>query len=136
MDLESRAELRSLCPAVLRWRDCFAPPPDEQDASLAALPYLDRHYGFVPKAAGDDWVRRVLCFNAAGHVSMGPHSTSNSGHRHCVPRVVRGVTGRLYVEQQDDCVAKLRAFDAVELHIPDDFEEAFGSRESPVLELS
>src|SRR5262245_28157385 len=98
---------------MLRWRDRFTPPPGEQDARLGALPYLDRHYGFLPKTAGDAWVRRVLCFNAASYVSLGPHSTSNSGHRHCVPRLVRGVTGRLFLEQQDAYLGQLMAFDGI-----------------------
>jgi cation diffusion facilitator CzcD-associated flavoprotein CzcO len=36
--LEVRAELQSLAPAVLRWRDCYSPPPREEDPRLAALP--------------------------------------------------------------------------------------------------
>jgi len=84
-------------------------------------------YGFLPKVSGDapgdtSWVARVFCFNAASHLSHGPHATSNSGHRHCLPRVVRGVTDRLFREQQDGYLAKLAAFDTIDLAIPDDFE--------------
>src|SRR5581483_10537199 len=52
----------------------------------------------------------------------GPRATSNSGHRHCLPQVVRGVTARLFLEQQDGYLAKLRAFDTIDLAIPDGFE--------------
>jgi FAD-dependent urate hydroxylase len=122
INLEARAELKSVAPAALRWRDRFTPAVQEQDARLAALPYLDHHYGFMPKAPGDSWVERIFCFNAASFLSHGPHSTSISGHRHCVPRVVRGVTGRLFREQQNDYLAKLTAFDTIDLPLPDDFE--------------
>jgi FAD-dependent urate hydroxylase len=122
VELEARDELRTLLPAILRWRDCFEPPADEQDPRLASLPYLDDHYAFIPKALSDGWIARVFCFNAASFLSHGPHSTSISGHRHCVPRVARGVTALLFREQQHDYLAKLEAFNEVDLPIPDDFE--------------
>jgi cation diffusion facilitator CzcD-associated flavoprotein CzcO len=135
VELEARVELRSLTPAVRRWRDCYNPPPHEDDARLAALPYLDGHYAFMPKAADDCWVERVICFNAASYLSHGPHSTSIGGHRHCIPRVVRGVTALLFREQQNSYLAKLKAFDAIDLPIPDDFEATIAGSER-ILELS
>jgi FAD-dependent urate hydroxylase len=135
VELEARAELRSLAGAVLRWRDRFTPAPGEEDGRLAALPYLDDHYGFMPRAQDDKWVERVFCFNAAGHLSHGPHSTSISGHRHCLPRVVRGVTERLFREQQNGYLAKLGAFDTIDLPIPDDFERTVADPEH-ILETS
>jgi hypothetical protein len=80
-------------------------------------------------------VERVICFNFASVVSHGPHSTSISGHRHCLPRVVRGVTARLFAEQQNDLPARLEAFDGAELAIPDDFESSLPGAER-LLELS
>jgi FAD-dependent urate hydroxylase len=121
-ELEVRAELRHLAPAVLRWRDRCVPPPDEQDTILSGLPYLDDHYGFLPRQADHDWVARVICFNGASFVSHGPHSTSISGRRHCVPRVVRGITGRLFRQQQDRLLSRLTAFEGIELPLPEDFE--------------
>lgn len=135
VELEARSELQTLAPAVLRWRDRFTPDPEERDERLAALPYLDDHYAFMATAPGDRWVDRVFCFNGASFLSHGPHSTSISGHRHCVPRVVRGVTGRLFREQQSGYLAKLTSFDAVDLSIPDDFEAALEGPER-ILELS
>jgi FAD-dependent urate hydroxylase len=122
VELEARTELHTLLPAVLRWRDRFEPPADEQDARLGSLPYLDDHYAFMPKALSDGWVTRLFCFNAASFLSHGPHSTSISGHRHCVPRVARGVTALLFREQQHGYLANLEAFNEVDLPIPDDFE--------------
>ena len=129
VELEARSELRSLAGAVLRWRDRFTPASGEEDGRLAALPYLDDHYGFMPRAQSDNWVERVFCFNAASYLSHGPHSTSISGHRHCVPRVVRGVTDRLFREQQNGYLAKLKAFDTIDLPIPDDFERTVADPE-------
>jgi cation diffusion facilitator CzcD-associated flavoprotein CzcO len=132
--LEARAELRSLAPVVLRWRDCYAPPPRGEDVRLAALPYLDRHFGFLPKGQSDGWVERVICYNAASYVSHGPHSTSISGHRHCLPRVVRGVTKRLFREQEKDFLEQLMAFRGYELDLPDDFESTIA--DGHLLEVS
>jgi hypothetical protein len=135
VELEVRAELKTLAPAVLRWRDRFTPETEERDERLAALPYLDDHYAFMARASGDRWVERVFCFNAASVLSHGPHSTSISGHRHCVPRVVRGVTERLFREQQSGYLAKLASFDTIDLAIPDDFETTIEDPER-ILELS
>jgi cation diffusion facilitator CzcD-associated flavoprotein CzcO len=128
IDLDARRELRSLVPAILRWRDRFVPAPDEHEARLAALPYLDDHYGFMATGPDDRWVERVICFNAASFLSHGPHSTSISGHRHCVPRVVRGITRRLFRDQQDEFLARLTGFDVSDLPVPDDFELTLARR--------
>jgi hypothetical protein len=77
----------------------------------------------------------VFCFNAASYLSHGPHSTSISGHRHCIPRVVRGVTDRLFREQQNGYLTKLKAFDTIDLPIPDDFERTVADPEH-ILETS
>jgi hypothetical protein len=42
--------------------------------------------------------------------SMGPVSTSITGHRFGVPRVVRGVSRSLFLEQEDGLLASLRSF--------------------------
>jgi cation diffusion facilitator CzcD-associated flavoprotein CzcO len=135
VELEARLELRSLVLAILRWRDRFDPPADEQDARLATLPYLDDHYAFLPRTADDGWVSRVFCFNSASYLSHGPHSTSISGHRHCVPRVVRGVTALLFREQETSYLAKLKAYNVIDLPIPDDFEVALAGS-ARILEVS
>lgn len=122
VELEARIELQTLAPAVLRWRDRYTPLPGEEDARLGALPYLDEHFGFLPKRTSERWVERVLCFNFASIVSHGPHSTSISGHRHCLPRVVRGITGRLFRQQQNEFTERLAAYSDTELDLPDDFE--------------
>ncbi|WP_407048639.1 FAD-dependent oxidoreductase [Methyloraptor flagellatus] len=123
IDLDARPELKTLASRVALWSDRYAPGPDEEDARLAALPYLDEGYGFVPKATDEDWVGRVFAFNGLSVVSHGPHSTSISGHRHALPRVVRGVTRRLLVDHERDVLPDLAAYWSDDLPIPDDFED-------------
>jgi FAD-dependent urate hydroxylase len=61
---------------------------------------------------------RVHAFNFAAFVSMGPHSTSISGHKHALPRLLRALVRRLLLEQEDGVVAALRAYDERDLTIP------------------
>ena len=127
VDLAARPELKSLKDVVALWGDRFHPPAGEDDARLALLPYLDAHYAFEPLQAGDGWVRRVFAFNFSAAVSHGPHSTSISGHRHCLPRLVRGVERRLLLDKEGEIVAALKAYRSNDLPVTDDFEADFTS---------
>jgi FAD-dependent urate hydroxylase len=120
-DLGARPELRNLAPAVTLWRDRYEPIPDEASAELGAYPYLDEGYEFIPRSPDDAWMSRVHAFNPVSFVSMGPHSTSMSGHRHALPRLLRALTRRLLLEQ--DILGALRAYNEVELVIPTGFSQ-------------
>lgn len=118
-DLSARAELRSIAPLALRWRDRFVPDSGDEDEHLGAHPYLGPHYEFLPRddspqPGGSNWLDRVFAFNGASYVSQGPHSTSISGHKHALPRLVRGVTRRLFLDQEAALVDGLRGYDEIE----------------------
>ena len=122
-DLAARPELKSLHGIIARWQDCFAPPPGEEDAGLASLPYLGDAYQLQPREPGGPaWVNRVHAFNTLSMVSNGPHSTSISGHRHALPRLVRGLTQRLLMDQQQEIIPGLAAYADADLLLPEDFE--------------
>jgi cation diffusion facilitator CzcD-associated flavoprotein CzcO len=121
-DLSLRPELATLRDRVLLWRDRLKAPVGEEDARLEALPYLDAHYAFQPRAAEDAWVSRVFAFNSSSFVSHGPHSTAVSGHRFCLPRLTRGVARRLMLDREADVLPSLFAFRSPDLPIDDDFE--------------
>lgn len=122
VDLNARPELRSLRDRVRLWGDSFAPPAGEADARLAQLPYLDSHYAFQQRDPADVWVRNVFAFNFSSVVSHGPHSTSISGHRHCLPRLVRGVERRLLLDNEAAILPALEAYRSEDLPVADDFE--------------
>ncbi|RAX41326.1 FAD/NAD(P)-binding protein [Rhizobium tropici] len=123
VDLAARPELSTLAGRVALWGDRFTPPEGEEDVRLSRLPYLDQHFAFEPKDPADDaWVRRVFAFNSASAVSHGPHSTSISGHRHALPRLVRGVERRLLLDQEATILPALAAYAPQDLPVPDDFE--------------
>ena len=116
LDLAARPELQHLVPAIALWRDRYV--PDEPSAELAAFPYLDAGYEFLPRDPADDWVSRIHAFNFTSYVSMGPHSTSISGLKHALPRMVRALVRRLLAEQDDGVLAALRSYDEIDLVIP------------------
>ncbi len=123
IDLEARPELRSISPVILRWRDAFAPAASgERSQTLGALPHLGPHYEFKPKESQDEWVSRIFCFNFGSAVSHGPHSTSISGHRHCLPRLVKGIVATLFADQAGSFMNDLKAFSLPELDLPDGYE--------------
>jgi FAD-dependent urate hydroxylase len=127
VDLALRPELYSISGRVRTWGDCFQPPAGEEDERLAQLPYLDRHFAFAPKDPADEWLSRIFAFNSLSAVSQGPHSTSISGHRHALPRLVRGVERRLLLDQESRLVAGLQAYASKDLAVPDDFEARLAS---------
>ncbi len=119
VDLASRAELTSLAPVVARWRDRYTPPADAEQTMLGDFPYLGSHYEFESRRPdANSWVSRVFAYNVSAYVSMCPHSTTISGHRFCLPRVVRGITGRLMREEAGNVMAALEAYDNADLVVP------------------
>lgn len=116
VDDDARPELRTLGPKVKRWRHVFTPPPTLHSDTLGAHPYLGPGFEYLPlDPVNDGWVRRVKAFNASSVVSMGPHTTSISGHKYAVPRLVAGITGALMAEQAADLLPALQAYDEPEL---------------------
>ncbi len=122
VDLASRPELTSIAPAMALWRDRYVPPEAEADERLAGYPFLGVDFSFTPRDEEAAWVGQVFCFNGAAAISQGPHATSISGHRHAVPRLVRGVTGRLFAQQAGEVMDKLASYAEIDLELPDDFE--------------
>jgi cation diffusion facilitator CzcD-associated flavoprotein CzcO len=120
LDLGARPELRQLSDKVVLWGDRFRPGMAEDHPDLAAFPYLAEGYEFQPRDPADAWIARVHTFNFAAFVSMGPHSTSISGQKHALPRLLRALVRRLLLEQEDGLVAALRAYDEIDLMIEED----------------
>ncbi len=128
VDLPARPELKTLAGRIALWGERYQPPEEDADERLARLPYLDAFYGFMPQHADDAWVGRVFAFNSASFVSQGPHSTSISGHRHAVPRLVRGVLRRLLLDQEQTILPSLERYASVDLPVADDFEARLATR--------
>jgi hypothetical protein len=67
---------------------------------------------------------RVHAFNPASFVSSGPHSTSITGQKHALPRLLRALTRRLLLEQEDGVLDALRAYDEHDFIVPAALMEA------------
>jgi cation diffusion facilitator CzcD-associated flavoprotein CzcO len=119
VDLAARSELKSLALEIARWHHRHRPDPRDEHAALGAHPYLGPHYELEPLDPAETWIRRVFAFNGSAFVSQGPHSTSNSGHKHAVPRLIRGVTRALFLAEAPLLLERLQAYDAPDLVLPD-----------------
>ncbi|WP_207476468.1 NAD(P)-binding domain-containing protein [Arenibaculum pallidiluteum] len=119
IDLGHRPELRPFAGEIARWADRYVPPPEEAHPTLEQYPYLGAHYELQPRTAGQaSFLERIYAFNFSAIVSMGPHSTSISGHKYSIPRIVAGITRSLFREQAGWLVPALEAYDEVELELP------------------
>jgi FAD-dependent urate hydroxylase len=115
-DLALRSELDGIVDDIALWSDRFAPGPDEAHPELGKLPYLGKSYEFLEKIPGAaPWLSRIYAFNFSAMASMGPVSTGISGHRYAIPRLVRGITEGLFLEQTETLLPDLRGFAEPEL---------------------
>ena len=72
VDPQARSELADFAGEILLWRDCYQPPPDEEDPYLGAHPLSRRR----PRVSGEDtgaapFLGDIHVHNPAGFVSFG-----------------------------------------------------------------
>lgn len=126
-DLACRPELRTTASEIALWHDRYVPPPALASDALGRHPYLGRHYEYLERITGQaPHLAWLYGFNFGAAVSMGPHSTSISGHKYSVPRLIRGITRSLFLEQQDRLPEMLRDYREAEIVWPtaDDHQTA------------
>jgi cation diffusion facilitator CzcD-associated flavoprotein CzcO len=118
-DLSRRPELAGLADKIALWRDRYTPPAEAAHDTLGHYPYLGRHYEFLEREPGTaPYLAQLYGFSFCAIVSMGPHSTSISGHKYSVPRLIRGITRSLFLEQQHSVLATLRDYREPEIAWP------------------
>lgn len=115
VDFDARPELRAVGPLVKRWRHCYTPAAGDTSEMLGEYPYLGPGFEYLPLDPAADWVRRVHAFNFSSVPSFGPHTTSSSGHKYAVPRLVAALTQAFMREQSDAVLPALHAYDFREL---------------------
>jgi cation diffusion facilitator CzcD-associated flavoprotein CzcO len=122
--LENAALLGNF-PDLTRWRIAGHFRDNDQPPAVRSFETAMGMAGFRLRP-GTPWhnVRDTASdFSAA--VSQGPHSTSIGGHRHCLPRLVRGVERRLLLDREGEIVSALKAYRSADLPVSDDFEADF-----------
>lgn len=97
-----KPELAAVTGAMARWRDRYRPPSAvDEDPTLAAYPYLDAGFAFVPrKEAAAPWLKGVRLFAGPAVVSMGRIVGESGNLKYGVPRLVRAVTAALAEEDR------------------------------------
>ena len=126
-DLALRPELNGIVEDIALWSDRFVPEPHEVHPQLGKLPYLGKRYEFLEKVPGTAaWIPRIYAFNFSAMASMGPVSAGISAHRYSIPRIVRGITESLFLEQKETVLPDL--FDFAEPELDPCAVAVFGAR--------
>ena len=98
VDLTVKPELADHLAVIATWRDKFTPPPGEEDESLANAAFLGSNFEMTEKTPGAaPWLAAVFNFSRGAQMSMGPMPIGLSGIKYGVPRLVQGITRRLFV---------------------------------------
>jgi len=110
-DLRLRPELNGIVEDIALWSDRFVPEPHEAHTELGKLPYLGKSYEFLEKLPGAAaWLGHIYAFNFSAMASVGPVAAGTSAHRYSIPRLVRGTTESLFLEQADTILPDLHSF--------------------------
>ena len=99
IDFHRRRELAAFADLLAQWRDRFTIPAGEERSVVATYPYLGSTFEFVEKVAGAaPYLGRIRNFTYGAMVSMGLSGSAISGLKYAAPRLVRGITRSLFVE--------------------------------------
>ena len=128
VDMAQRPELQKIAAKAALWRDRFVPPPDDPSPGRLNYPYLNRCYQFTEREPGTaPGIERIYAFNALAGMSMGGMSAvSISSHKFGVPRLVTGITGFLFAEQEEAIIPTLMNYRTPGITLPPHVREMLG----------
>ncbi|WP_298397719.1 NAD(P)/FAD-dependent oxidoreductase [Sphingobium sp.] len=107
-----RPELSQVAPHIARWADRFTPPAGEANALIDAHPYLGPGFELTPREEGDaTQLHGLFAFNYSALISLGLSASALSGLQTALPRLIRGVTDQLFLDDRDALIADLIAYD-------------------------
>jgi cation diffusion facilitator CzcD-associated flavoprotein CzcO len=110
-----RPELALVADSIARWRDRFTPPPGKANPLIDAHPYLGAGFELLPRTQDDaNALHGLFAFNYSALISLGLSAAALSGLRTALPRVVKGVTDQLFLDDREALVADLIAYDEIE----------------------
>ncbi len=97
--MELRSEFAEHVDKIALWRDVFSPPESERDDGLLRACYLGPNFETLEKQAGcAPWLASVFNFSHGANLSMGAMSIGLSGIKFGIPRLIHGVTKKLFVD--------------------------------------
>ena len=114
-DAGLRPELRLVADRIARWADRFTPPTGSAHALIDAHPYLGSGFELLPRENDDATpLHGLFAFNYSALVSLGLSASALSGLRTALPRLLKGVTDQLFLDDRTALVADLLAYDEAE----------------------
>jgi cation diffusion facilitator CzcD-associated flavoprotein CzcO len=110
-DPNLRPELAQVASKIARWSDRFT-PTETANALADAHPYLGSGFEFLPCDPADaEALHGLFAFNYSALISLGLSASALSGLRTALPRLVKGVTDQLFLDDRETLVADLLAYD-------------------------
>ena len=110
-----RPELRLVADKVARWADRYAPPTGSANSLIDAHPYLGPGFELLPRQSDDaDGLHGLFAFNYSALISLGLSAAALSGLQTALPRLVRGVTDQLFLDDRGTLIDDLLAYDEAE----------------------
>lgn len=115
LDITVREEFAEHLPLIAFWRDVYTPTAGDEDAALSASPYLGGNFEMQEKTPGTaSWLNAVFNFSRGAQMSMGAMPIGLSGIKFGIPRLVQGVTKRLFVSDADAYFEGMKAWQTSE----------------------
>ncbi|MBA3054133.1 MAG: NAD(P)/FAD-dependent oxidoreductase [Sphingomonadales bacterium] len=110
-----RPELALVADRIARWADRFTPPEGAANALIDAHPYLGPGFELLPRdPADDEALHGLFAFNYSALISLGLSAAALSGLQTALPRLARGVSDQLFLDDRAALVADLIAYDEPE----------------------
>ena len=110
-----RSELRLVAGAIARWADRFTPPPGGANPLIDAHPYLGPGFELLAREEDDaTLLHGLFAFNYSALISLGLSAAALSGLRTALPRLVRGVTDQLFLDDRAALIGDLLAYEESE----------------------
>lgn len=117
IDFSARPELRQMAGKVALWGDRFTPPKGEENRQLASFPWLDDGFALQEKTAGTaPWLNQIYCYTFAAMPSLAC-SAGISALKFGMDRLVGSITRQLFVNDADQHLQSLLAYDEIELRL-------------------
>jgi cation diffusion facilitator CzcD-associated flavoprotein CzcO len=111
-NIHARPELAKIADQIALWGDRFTPPPGEEDALLAAFPYLGQDYSFQERVPGSaPWLADIHVFGIGSTLSFGPSGSSINAMTIHIPKLVSGITRGLFAGDIQKHWESLLAYD-------------------------
>ena len=110
VDLDLRPELEAFRGQIACWEDRYAPPIGLESASMVRYPYLGLGAELMEKSpCAAPHLGRIHVFNWGATISQGISSSSITGMKFGMERIVRGITRDFYLAFADEHVRSFPA---------------------------